>query len=109
MPRKGKKKARDVEDDPEVEIIKKLEIIYEDTKPVSGSDPEFRWGQIYQMIKDHIVPGEGLEDIPIYTNIKRSAIIKTSTCPKLFPCSEVIGWILPRVYVSNMILANGNG
>ena len=39
-------------DDPEVEIITKLEIIYEDTKAFTGVDPEFRWGQIYQMIKD---------------------------------------------------------
>ena len=38
-------------DDPEVEIITKLEIIYEDTKYVTGVDPNFGWGQIYQMIK----------------------------------------------------------
>ena len=70
-----------MEDDPEVEIITQVEIIYEDTKPVIGADPEFRWGQVYQMIKDHIVPGAGLEDIPIYTNIKRSTIMKASTRP----------------------------
>ena len=39
-------------DDLEVEIITKLEIIYEDTKPFTGVEPEFRRGQIYQMIKD---------------------------------------------------------
>ena len=71
MPRKGKNKAQVVEDDPEVEIIMKIEIIYEYTKPVTRVDPEFRWGQIYQMIKDHTVLGAGLEDIPFYTNIKR--------------------------------------
>ena len=74
-----------MEDDPEVEIITKVDIIYEDTKPVTGVDLEFRWGQVYQMIKDHTVPRTSLEDIPIYTNIKRSAIMKASTQPELFP------------------------
>ena len=87
----------------------KVEIIYEDTKPVTGANPEFRWCQIYQMIKDHTVPGAGLEDIPIYTNIKRSAIMKASTCPEIFPCSEVINWILPRIDVVKMILEDENG
>ena len=32
MPKKGKKKAQTTEGDPEVEIISKVEIIYEDTK-----------------------------------------------------------------------------
>ena len=32
--------------------------------------------------------------------------MKIATKPELFPCSEVIGWILPRVDVTTMILAN---
>ena len=32
--------------------------------------------------------------------------MKVATRPELFPCSEVIGWILPRVDVMRMILAN---
>ena len=32
--------------------------------------------------------------------------MKVATRPKLFPCSEVIGWILPRVDVIRMIMAN---
>ena len=44
--------------------------------------------------------------MPIYANIERSTIIKVATRPELFPCSEVIGWILPRAYVIRMILAN---
>ena len=61
------------------------------------------------MIKYHIVPGVGLEDIPIYTNIKRSAIMKVSTCSELFQCSEVIGWILPRAHITKMIFSNIDG
>ena len=44
MPRKGKKKTQAVEDDPEFEVITRVEIIYEDTKLVTGADLEFKWG-----------------------------------------------------------------
>ena len=32
--------------------------------------------------------------------------MKVATRPELFPCSEVIGWILPREDVTTMILEN---
>ena len=58
------------------------------------------------MISNQIVPKVGFEDMPIYANIERSSIMKVATRPELFPCSEVIGWILPRADVTRMILAN---
>ena len=63
MPKKGKKKARATRDDPDVEIFPKMEIIYEDTKSITGVELEFKWGKTYQMIKDRIVMDVGLEDI----------------------------------------------
>ena len=35
--------------------------------------------------------------------------MKVATRPELFPCSELIGWILPRVDVTKMILENTKG
>ena len=32
--------------------------------------------------------------------------MKVATRPELFPCLEVIGWILPRADVTTMILEN---
>ena len=52
------------------------------------------------------VPEIGFEEENIYVNIDRSSLMKISTRPELFPCSEVIGWILPRVDVTTMILEN---
>ena len=78
---KGKKKVQAIEDDPEVEVITRVEVIYEDIKVVSGSEPEYRWGQIYQMIKDRSIANTGLEDLPIYANIERSMIMKVATRP----------------------------
>ena len=63
-------------------------------------------GEIYRLISHHEVPDTGFEEETIYANIERSILMKISTRPKLFPCSEVIGWILPRVDMNTMILAN---
>ena len=61
------------------------------------------------MIINRRVPDAGLEDLPLYSNRERLAIMKVATCPKLFPCSEVIGWILPRADVTKMIFSNTEG
>ena len=44
MPRKGKKKVQAMEDDPEVEVITRVEIIYEYTKASTSIEPEYIWG-----------------------------------------------------------------
>ena len=41
MPRKQKKKAQEAEEEPEVEIVTKVEVIYEDTKATTGFEPEY--------------------------------------------------------------------
>ena len=79
MDQKGNTKVQAMEEDPKVEVITRVEIIYEDTKAVTRSEPEYRWGKIYQMIKEQSVPDAGLEYLPIYANIERSAIMKAST------------------------------
>ena len=67
MTKKGKKKARIVEYDSDEEVVEvapvaRVEIVYEDTKEVTGVEPEFRWGQIYHMLVERKVPEAGLED-----------------------------------------------
>ena len=92
-----------------MEIMPRIEIIYEDTKAVIGAELELKWEQIYPMIKDQKVPDVGLEDIPLYENILRSQITKVSMQPILFLCTEVIDWILPKVDVNDMIMYNIEG
>ena len=58
------------------------------------------------MISIQSVPDVGFEYMPIYANIERSSLMKVATRLELFPCAEVIGWILPREDVTRMILAN---
>ena len=49
MTKKGKKKPKIVEDDSDLEMaeappMEKVEIIYEDTKSITGVEPNFKWG-----------------------------------------------------------------
>ena len=90
----------------EVEIITKVEYIYEDTKATTRVEPDYKWGEIYRMIANQNVPDAGSEELTIYANIEKSTLMKVVMRPKLFPCSEVIGWILPREDVTTMILEN---
>ena len=63
-------------------------------------------GGIYRLITRQVVLDIGFEEETIYAKIERSSLMKISTRPKLFLCSEVIGWILPRADVTTMILEN---
>ena len=90
----------------EVEIITKVEYIYENTKAIIGVELDYKWGEIYRMIANQNIPDAGFEELTIYANVEKSALMKVATRTKLFPCSEVIGWILPRADVTMIILEN---
>ena len=105
MLKKGKKKAKVSGEDSDLEMLPRMEIIYEDTKAITRVEPEFKWGQFYQMIKDQTVPDASLEYMPFYVNIRIFAITKVSTYPELLPCVEVIGWILSEVDAAAMIVS----
>ena len=106
MSKRQKKKAHVAKGEPDVEIITKVEYIYEDTRATTGVDPDYKWGEIYRMISNQEVPDAGLEELTLYTNIEKSALMKIATRPELFPCLEVISWILPKDDVTTMILGN---
>ena len=71
MPRKQKKKAQVAEEEPEVEVITKVEFIYQDTKANTGFEPEYKWGEVYRMISGQSVPDAGFQYMYIYMNIER--------------------------------------
>ena len=59
MPRKQKKKAQVAGEEPEVEVITRVEVIYEDTKATTGVEPEYKWGEVYRMISSQSVHDAG--------------------------------------------------
>ena len=81
----------------EVSLAGKTEIVYEDTKEITGVELELKLGQIYPMLVERKVPEVGLGDLALYENILRSGITKITTRPKIFPCAKVIGWIFPKI------------
>ena len=78
-----------------IEVVTQIEYIYEDTQCVSSVEPEYKWREIHRLISRKEVLDMGLKEEPIYANKEKSAIMKVATRPELFPCSEVIRWILP--------------
>ena len=79
-----------------MEIVTKVEYIYEDTRDSTGVKLDYKWGEIFQMISNQNVPDAEFEELTIYANIEKSALMKVAIRPELFPCSEVISWILPK-------------
>ena len=106
MSKRQKKNAPVVEEEPDVEVITRVEYVYEDTKCIICVEPEYQWGEIYRLITCREVSDIGFEEENIYVNIEKSSLMKIATRPELFPCSEVIGWIFPRADVTTMILEN---
>ena len=114
MPKKGRKKLKIVESDSDTDIVEvspavKVEIVYEDTKEIIGAEPELKWGQIYPMLVERKVPKAGLGDLALYENILRSGLTKIATRPEMFPCVEVIGWMLPKINTVGMMINDEEG
>ena len=108
MPKKGRKKLKIAESDSDIDIVEvpsavKAEIVYKDTKVVTGAEPKLKWGWIYPMMVDKKVPKDGLGDISLYENILRSGLTKMATRPEVFSCVEVIDWIFPKIDTMGMI------
>ena len=52
MSKRQKKKAPVAEGELDVQIITKVEYIYEDTIATTRVEPDYKWGEIYQMISN---------------------------------------------------------
>ena len=76
-----------VEGELEVEIITKVEFIYEDIKATTRVEPDYKWGEIYRRISNQNVLDVGFEELKIYANIEKSTLMNVATRPELFPCS----------------------
>ena len=61
MTKKGKKTTKIVDYDLDTEVAEvapasRIEIIYEDTKVITGAEPKFKWGQIHHWLVERKVP-----------------------------------------------------
>ena len=81
MSKRKKKKDPVAEEETNVEIITKVEYIYEDTRATTGVEPDYKWGEIFRMISNQDVPDAGFEELTIYANIEKYALMKVATRP----------------------------
>ena len=79
MSKRKKKKAPIVEEEPDVEIVTKVEYTYEDTRCIVGVEPEYKRGEIYRLITHREVLDTGFEEETIYANIERSTLMRVAT------------------------------
>ena len=86
MSKRQKKKAPVAEGEPDVEIIAKVEYIYEYTRATTRVQLDYKWSEIYKMISNQDVPDARFKELTIYANIKKSALMKVATRPELFLC-----------------------
>ena len=114
MTKNGRKKPKVVEDDSDAEFVEVLsvvknKIVYEDTKEITGSKPKLKWVQIYPMVVERKVLEAGLGDLALYENILRSGITKIGPRPEMFPCTVVIGWMVPKKDTIGMMINDEEG
>ena len=78
-----KKNSKASGSDSDVEIILGTgrETRFEDTKEITGISPKFKWGELYEMIRDQYIPDASLKEMVLYQNIKSLGITKASTHP----------------------------
>ena len=62
-----------------MEVITKVEHIYEDTRCTTGVEPEYKWGEIYRLISHQEVTNTSFEEVTIYANIEKYALMKVDT------------------------------
>ena len=87
-----KKKVPVAEGETYVEIITKVEYIYEYTKATTGVEPEYKWGEIYRMIANQNVPDvEGLKNW-IYMQTSRNMLLWR--WPQDLSCSHAQKWLV---------------
>ena len=69
MLQKQKNKAQAAEEELEVEVITKVEVIHEYTKAITGVEPEYKFGQVYRMISTRVFQMLALKICPYMQNL----------------------------------------
>ena len=70
--------------------------IYGDTACVFSKGESMSWYQVYQEFAQPEFP-ENLPDQEVYVQVKRSKIHYARANPSIFPCTEIIDWIIQKI------------
>ena len=85
---------------------------YTDIDSTTKVTPVYKWGELYGIFNNKNYPSiedEYGDDLGVYLNVRRSKLHRVATRPEVFPCTDVISWIIPIVDIDNMIIMNEEG
>jgi hypothetical protein len=90
----------------EVEIVR---AIYNNITRLIEKDGEtLKWGEVYYMFKksNFSIETKELDELQAFNNIRKSGIFKVVAHPMVFPCIDIISWILKNIDINNQYVCN---
>ena len=81
--------------------------IYEDTKLILEKDIKLKWKEVNDAFPSTF--GEDLEDHQVYVNIHKSDLYQIACRYPVFPCTNMILWIVSQTNPETMTLSSVNG
>jgi hypothetical protein len=91
-----------------VERVSQVLSIYEDTKLILDKDIKLKWQEVNDAFAGTF--GEDLEDRQVYVNIHKSGLYQIACrYPHVFPCADMIHWIVSHTDPETMTLSSVSG
>ena len=81
--------------------------IYEDTKLYLDKDMKLKWQEANETFAGTF--GEHLKDHQVYVNIHKSSLYGISCRYRVFPCADMIHWIVSHIDLETMTLRSVSG
>lgn len=82
--------------------------IFTDTACNINKTTRLSWYEIYEELAERDIP-ETQEDFQVYINIKRSRLHKVVAHPPVFPCAEIIEWVLQCTSTDDWMIKGHDG
>lgn len=82
-------------------------LIYEDTKIILEKNIKMKWQEVNDAFTCTF--GEDLEDHQVYVNIHKSGLYRIACRYPMFPCANMIHWIILHTNHETMTLSSVNG
>ena len=81
--------------------------IYEDTKLFLDKDIKLKWQEVNEAFAGTF--REDLEDFQVYVNIHKSGLYQIACRYPVFPCTDMIHWIVSHIDLETMTLSSVSG
>jgi hypothetical protein len=84
---------------------KLVKTCYGDTDSDAQASTSYQWGDIYTMFRDDKYPPTTRQaDQEVYRKRNRSEIHRVAARPAVFPCADIITWLIPNVDLEDRVI-----